>query len=109
MATKTKVVLVDDLTGGPADFTVKFSLDETDYEIDLTNDNAAELRATLSRYVNAARKASGGGRRAATGKASYSGYDPAAVRAWANGQGIDVNARGRIKGDVVEQFRAAGN
>jgi uncharacterized protein (DUF4415 family) len=31
------------------------------------------------------------------------------VRAWAAGRGIEVNARGRIKADVVEQFRAAGN
>ncbi len=42
-------------------------------------------------------------------KPAYSGYDPAAVPAWAAGQGIEVNARGRIKADVVEQFRAAGN
>ena len=110
MATKTEVVLVDDLTGDPADTTVKFSLDKTEYELDLTNKNADALRKALSRYVNAARKVGGGGRRAATtGKASYSGYDPAAVRAWANGQGIEVNARGRIKADVVEQYRAAGN
>jgi hypothetical protein len=44
-----------------------------------------------------------------TGKAAYAGYDPAAVRAWANGRGIEANARGRIKAEVVEQFRAAGN
>ncbi len=25
------------------------------------------------------------------------------------GQGIEVNARGRIKADVAKQFRAAGN
>ena len=109
MATTTKVVLIDDLTGDPADTTVKFSLDKTEYEIDLSQDNAAELRETLSRYVNAARKAPGAVRRAAMGTASYSGYDPAAVRPWAQGQGIEVNARGRIKADVVEQFRAAGN
>lgn len=110
MATKTEVVLVDDLTGDPADTTVKFSLDKTEYELDLTNENADALRKALSRYVNAARKVGGGGRPAAIArKASYSGYDPAAVRAWANGQGIEVNARGRIKADVVEQYRAAGN
>ena len=109
MATKTEVVLVDDLTGDPADTTVKFSLDKTEYELDLTNENADELRKALSRYVDAARKVSGGRRAAASGKASYSGYDPAAVRAWASGQGIEVNARGRIKADVVEQYRAAGN
>jgi hypothetical protein len=56
MATKTKVVLIDDLTGDPADTTVKFSLDKTEYEIDLSNDNASQLREAFSRYVNAARK-----------------------------------------------------
>jgi hypothetical protein len=96
-------------TVGPADTTVTFSLDKTGYEIDLSNDNAAELRETLARYVNAARRSPGARRRAAADKALYSGYDPAAVRAWAHGRGIDVNARGRINADVVEQFRAAGN
>ncbi|MGR6963208.1 histone-like nucleoid-structuring protein Lsr2 [Geodermatophilus sp. URMC 61] len=111
MATKTQVVLVDDLTGDPADTTVKFALDKTEYEIDLSDENAAAMREGLSRYVEAARKVSGGGRRSApvAAKPMYSGYDPAAVRAWAAGQGIEVNARGRIKADVVEQFRVAGN
>ena len=111
MATKTQVVLVDDLTGDPADTTVKFALDKTEYEIDLSNESAAELREALSRYTKAARKVSGGGRRGAGAPkaASSSSYDPAAVRAWAAGRGIRVSARGRIKADVVEQFRAAGN
>jgi uncharacterized membrane protein len=110
MATKTQVVLVDDLTGDPADTTVKFALDKTEYEIDLSNENAAEMRDELSRYVEAARRVTGGGRRSApAAKPTYSGYDPAAVRAWAAGRGIEVNARGRIKADVVEKFRAAGN
>ena len=110
MATKTRIVLVDDLTGDPADTTVKFALDKTEYEIDLSDENAAEMRKGLSRYVDAARKVTGGGRPSAqASKPAYAGYDPAAVRAWAAGQGIEVNARGRIKADVVERFRAAGN
>ncbi len=89
---------------------MKFALDETEYEIDLSDENAAEMQQALSRYTNAARKMSGSGRRSAqASKPVYSGYDPAAVRAWAAGQGIEVNARGRIKADVVELFRAAGN
>jgi hypothetical protein len=95
VATKTQVVLVDDLTGDPADTTVKFASDKTEYEIDLSDENAAEMRDELSRYVNAARKVTGGGRRSApASKPTYSGYDPAAVRAWGAGQGIEVNARG---------------
>jgi hypothetical protein len=110
VATKIQVVLVDDLTGDPADTTVTFALDKTRYEIDLSNENAAEMRDELSRYVEAARRVTGGGRRSApAAQPTYSGYDPAAVRAWAAGQGIEVNARGRIKADVVERFRAAGN
>jgi hypothetical protein len=110
MATRTHVVLVDDLTGDPADTTVKFAFDNTEYEIDLSHANAARMREELSRYVNAARKVTGGGRRGGqASKPTYSGYDPAAVRAWAAGQGIKVNPRGRIKADVVQRFRAAGN
>jgi Lsr2 len=111
MATKTVVVLVDDLTGDPADTTVAFGLDHIEYEIDLSESNAGELRAAFSRYVQAARKVSaGGGRRGAQPRTpAYSGYDPLAVRAWAKGRGIEVSPRGRIKADVVERYRAAGN
>jgi len=52
-----------------ADETVSFALDGTNYEIDLSDKNAKELRDAFSRYVSAARKvgrgtgrASGGGR-----------------------------------------------
>ena len=112
MATRTEVVLVDDLDGEtPASTTVTFSLDKTEYELDLSDENAAAMREALSRYVKAARKiSSSGDRRAAEpAKPAYSGVDPAAVRAWAAGQGIKVSPRGRIKADVVEQYRAAGN
>jgi hypothetical protein len=41
MAQKVTVALEDDLTGGPANQTVRFALDGTDYEIDLSAKNAA--------------------------------------------------------------------
>ncbi|SDM66335.1 Lsr2 protein [Geodermatophilus siccatus] len=106
MATKTSVVLVDDLTDEAADTTVRFGLDGRDYEIDLTEANASELREVLSRYVKAARKLSKSGRPVTR---TQSKVDPAAVRAWAKANGIEVNERGRIKAEVVEQYRAAGN
>ncbi len=56
MATKTEVLLVDDLTGEAADTTVKFSLDGTDYELDLSDENAGEMRESFAKYVSAARK-----------------------------------------------------
>jgi nucleoid-associated protein Lsr2 len=41
MAQKVTVALEDDLTGGPANQTVRFAVDGTDYEIDLSAKNAA--------------------------------------------------------------------
>jgi uncharacterized protein (DUF4415 family) len=110
MATKTQVLLVDDITEEPADTTVSFGLDGTAYEIDLTDKNAAELRDAFAKYVSAARKMGKPGRgRAAASPPAKTEVDPAAVRAWAASQGIAVNARGRLSKDVVEKFRAAGN
>ena len=112
MAKRTVVILVDDLNGEPADTTVRFGLDSREYELDLTDANAQKLRHALARYIAAARKVSAG--RRAGGAAEkpakpFSGFDPAAVRAWAAGNGYTVSARGRIRAEVVEAFRAAGN
>ena len=46
---------------------------------------------------------------AATGKPSFNGVDNAAVRAWAAAYGVTVSPRGRIKDEVIEAYRAAGN
>ncbi|WP_448642450.1 histone-like nucleoid-structuring protein Lsr2 [Geodermatophilus sp. URMC 63] len=111
MATKTSVVLIDDLDGETrADTTVSFALDGRSYEIDLSDNNAAKFRDALSKYVSAGRKSGLASRgRAAVRHTTTDSVDPAAVRAWAKSQGIAVSPRGRIRSDVVSQFRAAGN
>src|SRR4051812_42145848 len=118
MAQRTVIRLVDDLDGTEivdgAGETVTFALDGRQYEIDLTNDHADEMRAVLDRYVRAARKVGGSqGRARATATATRAAvvvdYSAQAVRAWAKGNKIDVSPRGRIPQSVVEQFRAAGN
>jgi hypothetical protein len=112
MAQKTVVILVDDLNGEPADTTVRFGLDSREYEMDLTEANARELRDALARYIPAARKTSGRRRASAADQKpaeAFKGFDPAAVRAWAAGNGYTVSTRGRIRADVLEAFRAAGN
>ena len=49
MATRTEVVLVDDLDGEtPASTTVAFALDRIEYELDLSDENAAAMREALS-------------------------------------------------------------
>jgi hypothetical protein len=112
MAKKTVVTLVDDLTGEPADTTVRFGLDSREYELDLTDVNAAALRDAFARYIAVARKTDSGRRAPVAAEQpakSFSGFDPAAVRAWAASNGYTVSARGRIRAEVLEAFRAAGN
>jgi hypothetical protein len=114
MAQRVQVLLVCDLHDGdtPGTETVTFGLDGTSYEIDVCEQHAGELRDSFARFVGAGRRASRAGtgaRRGRRGPSSYSGVDPAAVRAWAKSKGIKLNQRGRIPAGVIEQFRADGH
>src|SRR4051794_10759037 len=109
MARRETVHLVDDLDetvieNGDGQ-TVRFGLNGTAYEIDVTNEHADELRGALARYVDAARK-TGTDRRSRSRKSDFS---PVAVREWAKANGIEVSSRGRVPKSVVDQFHAAGN
>ena len=110
MAQKVNIILVDDLDGGSADENVKFGLDGVNYEIDLSATNAAELRSSLERFVNAARKASGGGRaQRAKAPAAGRGHDSAQIRQWARDNGYTVNSRGRIQAEIQEAYQKANS
>jgi nucleoid-associated protein Lsr2 len=107
MAQKVTVALEDDLTGGPADETVRFAFEGAEYEIDLSAKNAAAFRMLLGPYLEHARKAGRaparrGGRTAASRQRSGD------IRAWAKQHGLQVSERGRIPASVVEQYEAAG-
>ena len=106
MAQKVTVTMEDDLDGGPADETVRFGLGGAEYEIDLSKQNATALRRTLAPFIGHARKAGRGPRRR-PGRTASSRERSADIRAWAQGQGIEVSARGRIPASVVEQYEAA--
>src|SRR4051794_19466086 len=54
--------LIDDLDGTDAAETLRFGLDGTSYEIDLSAKNAAAFRKAVDRYVKAARRQSSGAR-----------------------------------------------
>ncbi|MBN0043152.1 Lsr2 family protein [Streptomyces actuosus] len=104
MAQKVVVTLFDDIDGSEAAETVAFGLDGKSYEIDLNETNARDLRTALAPYVEAGRK------RSRSGKAyrqTEVAPDPAAVRAWAQANKMDVPARGRIPKRVYEAFAAA--
>ncbi len=88
---------------------VRFGLDGTQYEIDLSPAHAGELRATLARYAEAARKISGTARRPSRNgrTAAANGHRTTQVRDWAKAQGIEIKDRGRVPAGVLAKFQAA--
>ena len=97
MAQKFESFLIDDLDGGKADETVRFSFDGRSYEIDLSAANAERLRASLQPFVAAACKARPAGRRGAGRRTPGSRTRSAEIRTWARTRGIKLSERGRIR------------
>jgi hypothetical protein len=106
MAQQMTVALGDDLDGGPAAETVRFTVDGAEYEIDLSTNNAAAFRRKLAPFTSHARKGRAGQRRR-PGRTAASRDRSASIRAWAKQSGIAVSARGRIPASVAEQYQAA--
>ena len=116
MAQRVNVVLVDDVDGTDAVETVTFALDGVEYEIDLSEENAAKLRDSISVYVGHARRT--GGRRRSSGQsdskpsrsrsnASSDGPSASEIREWARANGHTVPDRGRVSSEVREAYAAA--
>lgn len=110
-----RLTLIDDLDGKPIEDgkggTVRFALEGASYEIDLNESNIEQLHAALATFINAGRKT--GGRASASSSSSSSSAkksDPkrlAEIRDWANSNGHEVSARGRIPSVVIEAYEAA--
>ena len=108
MASRTQVILEDDLDGGPADETVTFGLQGAQYEIDLSSKNAQKLIKALEPYTTAARKT--GGRRSGTGRSTRTGAGKAQLsqmREWGKANGYKVSDRGRVSAELQEAFHKA--
>ena len=67
VAQKIQTLFIDDLDGSAAEGTVRFSLDGTEYEIDLNARHTQELRDALARYAGAARRVGAAARRPGRG------------------------------------------
>ena len=109
MAQTVKIILEDDLDGGPAEETVRFGLDGAQYEIDLSEENAARLRDAVRPFIAKARRAgskqtSKQARSAGARPAGKSNPDTAAIRQWAREQGKPVSDRGRIHQDIQKAY-----
>jgi hypothetical protein len=107
MAQKIQTLFIDDLDGGEAEGTVRFALDGTEYEIDLSAKHNEELRDSLKSFIAHARKVGGGRRSSARAGRKPSAVDTVAVRAWARENGFDIKERGRVPADLVAKYQAA--
>jgi nucleoid-associated protein Lsr2 len=111
MAQKVVVELVDDLDGTASQdvATVTFGLDGVQYEIDLKDDHADQLRHLLASYVAAGRRTGGRIKRqttATTTKPAAPGNreQTKAIRDWARQNGFELGDRGRIPTHIIDAF-----
>jgi hypothetical protein len=107
MAQQIQTLFIDDIDGGPAEGPVRFGLDGTDYEIDLSTEHSEELHKVLAGYVAHARRAAGTGQRGSRGRRPADQLDTRKVREWARAEGIDIRERGRVPAEVIEKYKAA--
>ena len=111
MAQRVQVRLIDDLTGNEAQETVRFALDGTKYEIDLTTANADKLRSALSEYIENGRKTSSrrtsqSALRSAMADQSHPG-NTQQIRQWARQNGYNPSSKGRITQSILDAYYAA--
>ena len=113
MAKQTVIHMTDDLDGSEATQSIEFAFRGQSYRIDLNDANASDFDDALAPYIAAAESSDGGSRRGTARRAgaprqrAAGDADPRQVRAWAEANGVAVSPRGRIKADVLEQYRAA--
>jgi hypothetical protein len=111
MAKTVTVVITDDIDGSAGARTLTFGYQGQQFEIDLSEKNHVAFLTALKPYIDAAHVVSAGrrlrGARGAQRSRSSFSVDRAAVRAWAEKQGIQVAERGRIRADVLERYAAA--
>jgi len=108
MAKRVQVIHTDDIDGSEAAETILFSLDGISYSIDLSADNATQLRNAFAPYIAAGeRDRNSSARRSGTSRRKTTGTAATEIRAWAASQGMQVSARGRVSAEVREAYERA--
>jgi hypothetical protein len=108
-----RVVLTDDLDGSEATQTLNYTVDGQEYEIDLSEDNIQRFHEALEPFVSKSRPVERRliptpTRRTGQRRSRGSGRDDIPqIRAWAESQGMDVSARGRVKKEIIDAYDEA--
>lgn len=108
MARTTVIVIEDDIDGGPATEQLTFSLDGSEYAIDLNESNARQLRDLLDPYVAAGRR-TGGRHRRLSPSPMRAPEELQKIREWARSNGQSVSDRGRVPSSILEAYALANS
>jgi hypothetical protein len=111
MAQNVTVVLIDDIDQSKATETVRFGVDGTAYEIDLSARHASELRSMIGRYIKVARRTQSAPARAwqkplSRPRTQMDREQSRRIRSWAMERGLLASPRGRIPQHVAEEYEA---
>jgi hypothetical protein len=109
VAKKTITRLLDDLSGGDADQTVRFAFDGFTYEIDLSDRNVEKFRAAIQPYIEAGSRlgrvnGSSGVRYHQTKLPASDRAENSRIREWAHANGYELADRGRIPQTVMDAY-----
>lgn len=114
MAKRIIQQLVDDVDGTVLDEgdgeTISFGLDGRSYEIDVSPENATNLRSVIGEWSQHARRvkeSNHSGRRGARSSARPRRTDLDAVRVWARENGHKVSDRGRVPLSILAEYDSA--
>ncbi|MCS4536488.1 Lsr2 family protein [Corynebacterium sp. HS2168-gen11] len=103
MARREIVQIFDDLDNQPLDendvHVLHFSVDGSNYVMDVSGANRDKFRAAIAEFIAHARKDT-------TIRRDQS-YNPRDVREWALARGYDVAVRGKLSQKIIESYLAA--
>jgi Lsr2 len=107
-----RIVLMDDIDGSETAETITYTINGQDYEIDLSEENAQRFYDTLGTFIEKSRRverqAAPTARRNGRRRGGGGGRDDISqIRAWAEANGHEVSARGRIKKEVIDAYDEA--
>jgi len=111
MAQNVTVVLIDDIDQSEAAETVRFGVDGTAYEIDLSARHASQLRSMIGRYIKVARRTQSVPARArqkprSRPRTQMDREQSRRIRSWAMERGLLASPRGRIPQHVADEYEA---
>jgi nucleoid-associated protein Lsr2 len=113
MSKKKNIGSVDALDGTTADEAVQFGLDGQLYSIDLSAENAAELRRIVGEWAECGRRVRPAQprhlARVDPWRKQVSGQERDQIREWCHDNGYRVGSRGPLPFEAVDAFRTANS